>query len=457
MKLREKFDNLMENDFHIAEKRKLIFIIPLVILVIAAIMMIVFRFTVGSAFNLGTDFTGGYSVDVTLGNKLSNSNKQAYFDQIEEVFAAVTAENGKTYKVEISGAMQMQGTGSEKASIHVKYSQVRGVSENEMSKYVNPAIVSALEEKVLNKVPNIKINGRTITATYDEVINNDGENSPFASIRDAFIKSLPEINKKGKTEITVAESAFTINPENRKQIIIESSTDFKNSAALRSAIVSAMNLPDKFSGSVTGGDMVGATVSTELLFTAIIAVALALMFMLSYIGLRFQISSGLACIIALFHDILIMFAFMAICHIEINSTFIAALITILGYSINNSIIIFDRVRENMRSLNAKSMTPEAIANKSVKDTLLRSINTTITTLIMIAMVAIIGVSDIRIFAFPIIIGLLSGTYSSICIAPSLWALFQRVGRKNRANFNLPPVDKKRKQKQKTSKPSEIGA
>ncbi|MDE5593417.1 MAG: protein translocase subunit SecF, partial [Clostridiales bacterium] len=433
MKLKDKLSNLMQNDFRIVEKRKIVFIIPLVIVVVAAIMMITFRFTLGSAFNLGTDFTGGYSVDVNLGNKLTESNKQIYFDQIEEVFASVTADNDKTYKIEISGAMQLQGTGDE-AAIHVKYAQVNGVSENEMSTYVNPAIVTALENKVLNKIPTVNIDGKTITATYDDVINDDGDESSFAEIRGAFIKALPGINESTNAGITVDKSSFALNPENKKQVIITSSTDVSNSANVNRAIVSAMNLPDKYSGSVSGGDMVGATVSTELLFTAILAVSLALIFMLCYIGLRFQLSSGLACIIALFHDVLIMFAAMAIFHVEINSTFIAALITILGYSINNSIIIFDRVRENMRSVFAKNMTPEAVANKSIKDTLLRSINTTITTLIMIAMVAIIGVSDIRIFAFPIIIGLLAGTYSSVCIAPSLWALFQRVG-KNRANFN----------------------
>ena len=135
---------------------------------------------------------------------------------------------------------------------------------------------------------------------------------------------------------------------------------------------------------------------------------------------------------------------LPICHIEINSTFIAALITILGYSINNSIIIFDRVRENMRSVYAKDMTSEQIANKSVRETLMRSINTTITTLIMIVMVAILGVTDIKIFAFPIIIGLISGTFSSIFIAPSLWALFQRVGKKNKNNDNKPDYKKTKK-------------
>lgn len=453
MNIKEKFGNLMQNDFHIVEKRKLVFIIPLVIVVIAAIMMIVFRFTAGSAFNLGTDFTGGYSVDVNLGNKLTKSNKQIYFDQIEEVFKSVTADNDKTYKIDISGAMQLQGEGDE-AAIHVKYAQISGVSENEMSTYVNPALVSALENRVLNKVPTVVISGKTITATYDDVINADGDESSFAILRAAFLKALPDINESTSAGITADENSVALNPENKKQIVITSTTDVSSSANVRRAIVTAMNLPDKYSGSVSGGDMVGATVSTELLFTAILAVSLALIFMLCYIGVRFQLSSGLACIIALFHDLLIMFAAMAIFHVEINSTVIAALITILGYSINNSIIIFDRVRENMRSVFAKNMTPEGVANKSIKDTLLRSINTTITTLIMITMVAIIGVSDIRIFTFPIIIGLLAGTYSSICIAPSLWALFQRVG-KNRANFNLPPVDKKRKQK--VDKPSKIGA
>lgn len=454
MKFKDKLSGLMENDFHIAEKRKVIFVIPLVILVIAAIMMIIFRFTIGSAFNLGTDFTGGYSVDIKLGNKLSDSNKQTYFDQIEEVLSSVTAENGVTYKVGISGAMQLQGSG-DTASIRVKYSQVSGVSENEMSTYVNPAIVDALENKVLNKLPSIVVDGKTITATYDSVINSDGVDSPLADLRKSLIGALSDINKNYDANITIEESSIVLNSDNNKQVIVTSTTDISNSDGLRSALISVMSMSDKYSGSVTGGDMVGATVSTELLFSAILAVTLALMFMLSYIGIRFQLSSGLACIIALFHDIIIMFAAMAIFHIEINSTFIAALITILGYSINNSIIIFDRVRENMRSIYAKSMTPEQIANNSVKETLLRSINTTITTLIMISMVAIIGVSDIRIFALPIIIGLIAGTYSSICIAPSLWALFQRVSPKNRANFNLPPVNKK--SKKKSAKPSEIGA
>ncbi|MCH5165259.1 MAG: protein translocase subunit SecF [Clostridiales bacterium] len=447
MKFKDKISNLLDKDFHIAEKRKIIFIIPIAILVVAAVMMIIFRFTLGTALNLGTDFTGGYSVDIVLGNQLTDSNYQTYYSKIEDVFRSVEADNGKTYNVRISGALQRQGSGDE-SSIHVKYSAVNGVSENEMSKVVNPAIISALENKILNKVPTkIEFDGNVITVSYDEVINNFGKGSAFDELKTAFEELIEDYD---------GVSVTSIEPDGKKIVITcASEIDSATVKKLTSEIRSKMNLRDIYSGEVKGGDLVGATVSTELLFNAILAVSLALVFMLCYIGLRFQLSSGLACIIALFHDILIMFAFMAICHIEINSTFIAALITILGYSINNSIIVFDRVRENMRSVYSKKMSPEGIANKSVKETLMRSINTTITTLIMILMVAIIGVSDIKIFAFPIIIGLLSGTFSSICIAPSMWALFQRVGKKNKENFNIQPKEKK--SNKKSAKPSEIGA
>ncbi len=448
MKLKQKINNLLDKDFKLVEKRKIIFAIPIVILVIAAVMMIIFRFTLGSALNLGTDFTGGYSVDIKLGNQLTDDNYQEYYDKITETLKSVKTENGKEYKITISGAMQRQGSG-DNASIHVKYAAVNGVSESEMSKQINPAIISALEKSVLNKVPSVTIKDNVITATYDEPIDDTNAGSPFETLKKAFLAIVSDIG------LTESDVDVKLNTENRKQIIITSSKTVENSSKVEDKIVSAMTLPDVYAGSVTGGDLVGATVSTELLFNAILAVSLALIFMLCYIGLRFQLSSGIACIIALLHDVLIMFAVMAIFNIEINSTFIAALITILGYSINNSIILFDRVRENMRTVYAKSMSPEDIANKSIKETLIRSINTTITTLIMILMVAIIGVSEIKIFAFPIIFGLLAGTFSSIFIAPSLWALFQRVG-KNKQNFRIEPKNKNKKT-EKNSKPTEIGA
>lgn len=425
-------DSLLDKNIRIAEKRKILFVVPVVILVIAAVMMIIFNFTLGSPLNLGTDFTGGYSIDVRLGNSLTQENYDSYCNEIESIMSEIETEDGEKYNISVDN-MQWQGSG-ESSTIHVKYAAIKGVTETRMVEVINPAITRALENRVLMLIPEVTVGANTVTIAYDEVMVDNAVND----IRAAFVALIPTLNEKYSANITLngdAETAIARDPEDGKKIIVSCSS-ITDSDGLVGAITDGMRVKDIYSGRVSQGDLVGATVSTELLFNAILAVALALIFMLCYIGLRFQLSSGLACIIALFHDVLMMFSAMAIFHIEINSTFIAALITILGYSINNSIIIFDRVRENMRSIYAKNMTPEDIANKSIKETLLRSINTTITTLIMILMVAIIGVTDIRIFAFPIIMGLLAGTYSSICIAPSLWAIFQRVGKKN-GGFGAP--------------------
>jgi len=451
----KKLNNLLDKDFHIVEKRKLIFGIPIAILVVAVIMMIIFHFTLGSALNLGTDFTGGYSVDVKIGDRLTDDNRESYYERIEEALKSVPAENGKTYNITISGAMQSQGSGSS-SSIHVKYAAVKGVSENEMAEYVNPAIIDKLEHALFIKIPEVAIEGNVVKVTYDEPIDNVGANNTFDRLCDKFLSGLAALNSDHGANLSAMKSDIAIAADNKKQVVITSTTSIASSDALKEAIVSQLSISDNYSGSVIGGSLTSATVSSELLFNAILAVSLALIFMLCYIGLRFQLSSGLACIIALFHDIIMVFAAMAIFHIEINSTFIAAIITVLGYSINNSIILFDRVREKMRSVYSKSQSPEMIANASIKDTLLRSINTTVTTLIMILMVAIIGVPDIRVFAFPIIIGLIAGTFSSICIAPSFWALFQRIG-KNKENFTFAPKNKKDKNDKNSVTTSEVGA
>lgn len=441
----KKISNLLDREFHIVEKRKIIFTIPLAIIFIAAVLMIIFNFTIGSPLNLGTDFTGGYSIDVKLGSKLTSDNYDSYCEQIENALSTVTAESGETYSIRIDN-MQLQGS-DDSSAIHVKYFAVKGASESEMIDTINPAVKSALENRILMIIPAVEIVDNVIKITYNDVLSEP----TFADQKQAFIDLVDALNKDHSAGITFdgwATDAITLGADNGKQIIVNCKT-VNATEEVTNALVSGMKIDDVYSGSVTQGDLVGATVSKELLFNAVLAVSLALIFMLCYIGLRFQLSSGIACIIALFHDVIVMISFMAICRIEINSTFIAALITILGYSINNSIILFDRVRENMRSAYASKMSPEQVANKSIKETLLRSINTTVTTLIMISMVAILGVSDIKIFAFPIIIGLIAGTFSSICIAPSFWALFQRVGKKNKERFDTKPKDKKSLGKKET--------
>lgn len=184
---------------------------------------------------------------------------------------------------------------------------------------------------------------------------------------------------------------------------------------------------DLYAGSVSSGTSVSATVSSELLITCICAVIMALALMLIYIAVRFEMLSGVVALICLVHDIAIMFLFMLIFHIEITSTFVAALITILGYSINNTIIIFDKVRDKVKTMSSDTK-PSVIANESIRDTMVRSINTTGTTMLTVVSVAVVaaifGVGDLITFCLPLVAGLVAGTFSSIFLAPSLWSLWK---------------------------------
>ncbi|MEG1520176.1 MAG: protein translocase subunit SecF [Clostridia bacterium] len=175
---------------------------------------------------------------------------------------------------------------------------------------------------------------------------------------------------------------------------------------------------------IVGISSVGATASAELLIKAFVAIAVASLLILGYVAIRFEFLSGATAVIALIHDILIMCACMAIFRIQINASFVAALITIVGYSINNTIVLFDRVRENLKLYQMRDATPTLIINTSIKDTFTRSMYTSLTTMITIVLLAILGVPQMREFALPIIFGLLAGTYSSMFIAPPLWAWFK---------------------------------
>ncbi len=186
---------------------------------------------------------------------------------------------------------------------------------------------------------------------------------------------------------------------------------------------------------VQNGGVTTASASAELMMKSFIALLVAVALILVYIAIRFEFTSGLAAILALFHDILVTASVVLICRIQVNVAFIAALITILGYSINNTIIIFDRMRDKTKSArNAnEKIDNKVVANNSVRETMLRSILTGITTFIMIFMITAIGVADIREFAFPIMVGILAGFYSSVFITPGLWAIAYKPRRRKKNN------------------------
>lgn len=168
---------------------------------------------------------------------------------------------------------------------------------------------------------------------------------------------------------------------------------------------------------------ISSTVSGEMRSDAFVAVLVSAVCMLIYIWFRFKdIRFGASAVLALLHDVLVVLTVYALSRLSVGSTFIACMLTIIGYSINATIVIFDRVRENLAKLpgkQTKEMLTE-VANKSVTETLSRSINTTITTVIMVFMLYIFGVTSIREFSIPLLAGMVCGAYSSTCIATELW-------------------------------------
>lgn len=190
--------------------------------------------------------------------------------------------------------------------------------------------------------------------------------------------------------------------------------------AVRNAIVSEYPINVEQGYQV---ERVSASVGRDLSEAAFTASLAAVVLILIYIAFRFEFKSGVAAICALIHDLLVMLSFYVIFRIPFNINFIAAALTILGYSINATIVVFDRVRENRK--NMKTGNFGEIVDHSVWDTMSRSINTTVTTLIVMLMLLILGVSSIRNFALPICIGIVCGCYSSVCISGPLWNVFNK--------------------------------
>ncbi len=338
-----KMIDIHSADFKIVEKKKIWFCIPLALLVVTLICGIIYGFVYnGNVLNLGMEFTGGYSLTVTLGGALDDdATREADEQKLTDII-----EHADTY----------------------------GLTYNEVP------------------VTGLKV--------MDITKQGEGENE---ALRVSFTSSYTQTEMGDTTtEGTIIYELVSILDEN-------------------------FFADDPYGGSVTDGGSVSASVSSELLITAVCGVIMALALMLIYIAIRFELLSGIIALICLVHDIAIMFMFMLVFHIPVTSTFIAALITILGYSINNTIIIFDKVRDNVKTMPA-GVSANQLADVSVRDTMVRSINTTATTFIMVFMVwllsAIFGVGDLVNFCWPLMAGLIAGAFSSVCLAPSLWAMWK---------------------------------
>ena len=180
-------------------------------------------------------------------------------------------------------------------------------------------------------------------------------------------------------------------------------------------------------------ETISASVSNEMKTDAVIAVVIAAICMLIYIWIRFKnLAFGASSVIALIHDVIVVLMVYAVgsAFISVGSTFIACMLTIVGYSINATIVVFDRVRENRKTAGSRAEVANVV-NESITQTLSRSINTSITTLIMVVVLAVLGVDSVRQFAIPLIAGIVSGCYSSVCLAGTIWFFLNKMSKKSK--------------------------
>lgn len=270
--------------------------------------------------------------------------------------------------------------------------------------FIGMAVHSAKDGNALNYGLDF-VGGTSTTADFNQEYTIEEIESDIIPVVEAVINSSDIMANKveGTTQITIKTRTLTLEERD----------------AVNAALVENFGVDE----SQITSQSISSTISGEMRSDAIVAVIVSSICMLIYIWFRFKdIRFGASAIIALLHDVLVVLTVYALLRISVGNTFIACMLTIIGYSVNDTIVIFDRIRENLSKLPGKQ-TPEIladVANKSLTQTLSRSINTSITTFIMVFMLFILGVASIREFALPLMAGLVCGAYSSICIATELW-------------------------------------
>jgi len=430
-------DNLLQKDVKIVEKKRIFFIVPLGIIVLAVIVGFIWNAggVRGTFLNLSMDFTGGHVIQVNAGSSINSDNVQGHIDNIYDTLREarfnsagelVDADYGGDYyniRINERGITTM-GDETE-PTIRIQFRAPTGIAAAQVDAWMSN-VTELLAEELNNMFgqarPVIQVSGNQVRATYDMPILAHVETGFFEQmLRDAGIGFVSgSIVAERVAGVYIDEAYF---PGGFRRLVFEHTGT--------APTIEQLTIYNPFFGQAVPHAEVSGTVSSALVISAIAAILWALVFMLAYIIIRFEFASGIAIIVSLIHDMIIMFAFITIFHIEISSTFIAIVITVLAYSINNSIIVFDRIRENRGAMYAKSknVTSNEIANRSVVEVLGRNISTTVTTIIMIAMMAIVtaigGITDMVAFALPITIGFLAGLFSSTCLAPSIWSIIRK--------------------------------
>ncbi len=219
----------------------------------------------------------------------------------------------------------------------------------------------------------------------------------------------------------VADTTATANAgqENNFTTFVINTRDLQQSEELDEAVILSDALSTVGENEQLSQQTVGSVIGKELTRNAILALLLAMVLMVVYISFRFEFKQGLATIFALIYDVLVVISAFSLFQLEVDSAFVAAILTVVGYSINNSIIVFDRVRENLNNAKRESSLA-SLVNRSIWQTLVRSINTSLVVALVLVCLLVIGGSTTKIFVLAMLIGVISGCYTSVCLAGSFW-------------------------------------
>ena len=382
-------------NFSFIKNRNIFFTIVAAVVIIGIVSFFV------NGFNMDIDFVGGTEISYQLGQSISPEEET---DLTQDIKSLIGDDNFSSLRV--SG---------NKNTVTIRTLVIDNSDNSEMTEEISASI----DERILSSFPNIILSEDSTTTEKKFLIVDENVDDGVS------IEWKDEDLERVRTLLSDAPN-FVISKEGTVL-----SLDFANAgniSELRSSITDL--IMEKYENAAwLSTDTVSAEISAGLKQSAILATIVAVILMLIYIAFRFQVSSALSAVVCLAHDLFVMLVAYSIFQIPVNSTIIAALLTILGYSINATIIIFDRIRENDRRFTNANFA-EKIDN-GIKDTFKRSLNTTLTTLFTIGMIYILGVDSIRNFAFPIIVGIIAGLFSSVCLAGPIWYVFKNMKTKTR--------------------------
>ncbi len=353
----------------------------------------------GVLWLMGSGTVKGFAETLALGIALSMFTAMVITKLIIKAFYALGLQNAKLY-----------GVAKERKSIRFtsKKAVFFGISAAAiLAGFVFMGVNKAQTGNILNYSLEF-IGGTSTSVTFNEDL----------SLADIDAKVVPLIEN-----ITGDGNVQTQKIDGTNEVIFKTRTlSVEERESFKDAMVDHFSVDAE---KITA-ETISSTISNEMKQESIIAVLVATICMLIYVWFRFKdVRFGASSVLCLLHDVLVVLAFYAIVKVSVGTTFIACMLTIVGYSINATIVIFDRVRENMASMTRKDSLSDMV-DTSITQTLSRSIFTSLTTFIMVAALYVFGVTSVKEFALPLMAGILCGTYSSVCVAGALWLVLRKV-------------------------------